>query len=436
MRGESGGSFEHMAPTEKILAAVVEHFLSTADRDQFNGLRANALLKFSLSDRELREVFSELIANRRIDCVFSKFEVNIHIKRTPDIPVEKQLECVLNEELNSFCVYPSSAEVTKNCDLSKWSNRPFSKALLLVEPQLAFRSFEMAALERYINDPRYQVLFEDYMGTMSIGDEAFREEGFLDRDKVSLQTFGLGIGRNRLPYLVVFLRYLANLSPEHQQFWHSYLGGEDVKMTRPYYDASFGGTFWENRSVRYAIIQEINLINKMINAIYGQQLFREFEEKDVPIGITGFLRPTKANFDAFVLALDKLLSDRVDAKFFRDKIKLDEEIPRGDGRFEVRRKGTIRLLEEWLLSALDWENEQGVRDVVIGPLREVRRLRQKPAHEFSKDSFDMEFHRERRRLLGAVLNSLQNMRAAFSTHREAKGIPVPEWLDAGRIDVL
>ncbi|WP_162791969.1 hypothetical protein [Pseudosulfitobacter sp. DSM 107133] len=425
-----------MASTEKILAEVVEHFLSTADRDQFNGLGAKALLKFSSNERELRDALSELIANGSINCVFSKFEINIHIKRFPDIPVGKQLECVLNEELSSFCVYPSSAEVAKNCDLSKWSSRPFSKALLLVEPQLSFRSFEMAALERYINDPRYQVHFADYMGTMSIGDEAYREEGFLDRDKVSLQTFGLGIGKNSLPYLIVFLRYLANLSPGHQQFWHSYLGGEDVKMLPPYYDASFSGTFWKNRSVRYAIIQEINIINKIIYAIYGQKLFRDFEEEDVPIGVTGFLRPTKANFEAFVLTLDKLLSDRIDANFFKGKICLHEEVPRGEGRFEVMRKGTISLLEEWLLFDLDWENEQGVRNVIIKPLREVRRLRQKPAHEFSKDSFDLEFHTERRRLLAAVLNSLQSMRAAFSTHRDAKGIHVPEWLDAGQIDFL
>lgn len=425
-----------MASTEKILAAVLEFFLSSADQDQFNGLRAITLLKLAPNESELRDVLSELIASRCIDCVFSKFEVNIHIKRVPSVPVGKQLECVHNEELGSFCVYPSSVEVEKNCDLSKWSSRPFSKALLLTEPQLAFRSFEMAALERYINDPRYKVQFEDYMGTMSIGDSSFHELGFPDRDKVSLQTFGLGIGENRLPYLVVFLRYLANLSPEHQQFWHSYLGGENVQMALPYYEASFGGMFWKNRSVRHAIIEEIKLINKMTYAIYGQQLFREFDEKDVPIGVTGFLLPTKANFEAFVLTLDKLLSDRIDVKFFEGRVDLHDEIPRGEGRFEVARKGTIRLLEEWLLAALNWEDEKGVRDFVVGPLREVRRLRQKPAHGFSKDNYDLEFHSERRRLLGAVLNSLQNMRIAFSTHRAAKGVTVPEWLETGRIDLL
>ena len=123
-------------------------------------------------------------------------------------------------------------------------------------------------------------------------------------------------------------------------------------------------------------------------------------------------------------------------KFFEGKVELHEEIPRGEGRFEVQRKGSIRLLEEWLLAALNWENEERVREIVIGPLRTVRRLRQKPAHEFSTDTFDLDFHSERRRLLGEVLNSLQNMRMAFSTHPLAKGVAVPEWLDSEQIDVL
>jgi hypothetical protein len=110
--------------------------------------------------------------------------------------------------------------------------------------------------------------------------------------------------------------------------------------------------------VRNAIIQEILLINRMIEAIYSQKLFRDFEEKDVPIGVTGFLRPTAANFDAFVMALDKLLSDRINSKFFDGKVPLEEEIPRGEGQVEIRRKGSIRLLEEWLLEALNWENEK------------------------------------------------------------------------------
>jgi hypothetical protein len=188
-----------MKSQKKILAKVIEHYLWTAERDQFNGLRAENLLETVSDPDKLRAYLSELIEERRIDGVFSKYEVNIHIKRMPVIPVDEQLTRVSENSLDSFCVYPTSSEVEINCDVSKWDNRPFTKALLLTEPQLSYRSFDMAALERYTSDPRYQVHFEDYMGTMSIGDDAFKEMGFPDRDKVSLQTFGLGIGAGRLP---------------------------------------------------------------------------------------------------------------------------------------------------------------------------------------------------------------------------------------------
>lgn len=140
-------------------------------------------------------------------------------------------------------------------------NRPFSKALALAEPQLAYRAFDMGALERYTSDPRYTVRFADYMGSMSIRDESFSDQDFPDRDKVSLQTFGVGISHKRIPHVVVYLRYLACLSSEHQQYWNSYLVSDDVRMCRQYYQSSILGEFWKNRSIRYAIVEEMKLIN-------------------------------------------------------------------------------------------------------------------------------------------------------------------------------
>ncbi len=400
-----------------ILKNVVENFLASAERDQFNGTPAASLIGLIPRELDLRNEIVNLLELEHIDCVFSKRDINMHIRRLPVLAISDQITEARREDLREFSIYPTGKAVESVYDTSKWNDRPFSKKLLIGKSQLDFESFDMAVLERYTADPRYQVHFEDYMGRMSIGDDAFSQMGFPSRDKVSLQTFGLGVDRDRFPYVIVFLRYLANLSPEHQQLWNSYTAGQDVRMMRPYFQSSIEGNFWKNRSARYAIIQEMLLINRMTDAIFGQKIFRDFEEAEVPIGITSFLRPTLANFEAFVLALDKHLSERIDTKFFNGKIEMDEETPRGDNRFEVRRKGSIRLLEDWLLSALKWPDEELVKKVIVGPLKEVRRLRQKPAHEFSKDNFSLEFHRERRRLLKDVLNSLQSMRDTFSSHQ-------------------
>jgi hypothetical protein len=74
--------------------------------------------------------------------------------------------------------------------------------------------------------------------------------------------------------------------------------------------------------------------------------------------------------------------------------------------------------------------------VVIEPLREVRRLRQKTAHVFTKDNFSAEYHGKRKRLLWAVFNNLSNIRATFARHPSACNIKIPKWLDDGGIDVF
>ena len=276
--------------------------------------------------------------------MFSRWSVNIHIKRLPDIPIEEQLKLLIDEPLETFCLYPAASVVQARVDLSEWQDRPFSKALLLAEPQLSFRAFDMGALERYVADPRYIVHFEDYMGTMSVADDFFVDERHPERDKVSLQTFGLGFDEQRNPYTIVYLRYLAGLSAEHQQYWNSCLANGDVHLSEPYFRSSIKGEFWTNRSVRYAIVEEMRLVRALTEAIWGRSLFRVSSEGDVPIGLSSFLRPTAENFNRFVMALDKLLSDSIDVKFFEGKVPLETETTRPDGRIVVQNKGTLTSL--------------------------------------------------------------------------------------------
>lgn len=210
----------------------------------------------------------------------------------------------------------------------------------------------------------------------------------------------------------------------------------DVRMSEPYYQSSIEGQFWKNRSVRYAISEEMRLVREISQSIWGKSIFRPLEQNDTTIGLTSFLRPTAENFNRFVMGLDKLLSESIDKKFFDGKIPLETETTRPDGKVTVQPKGTLTLLEEWLLKEINWDNPAELKEVVIDPLREVRRLRQKPAHSIQKDGFSTELHRSRKRLLWSVFNSLSNIRATFAKHPKAKGITIPEWLDNDRIDVF
>jgi hypothetical protein len=214
------------------------------------------------------------------------------------------------------------------------------------------------------------------------------------------------------------------------------LSGGDVRVSEPYFRSSIEGQFWKNRSVRYAIVEEMRLIRALSEAIWGRSLFRAPPEGGVPIGLTTFLRPTAENFNRFAMALDKLLSDSIDAKFFEGKVSLETETPRPDGKIVVQRKGTLTLLEEWLLQEIIWDDPAAFREVVIQPLREVRRLRQAPAHTFTSDAFSEDYYKKRKQCLWSIFNSLSNIRGTFARHPKASVVDVPDWLDEGSIDVF
>lgn len=259
----------YMAETP-LLDAIATPFIESAKSDGFNGVVGSALLRIQRNPQKLRTELSALVRDGRVAAVFSRLSVNIHIKRFPDISIEEQLKLLAVEPLGAFCLYPAASAVKTRVDLAAWQDRPFSKALLLTEPQLSFRAFDMAALERYVADPRYIVQFYDYMGSMSVADDYFRDIAHPERDKVSLQTFGLGFDERRYPYLVVFLRYLSALTAEHQQYWNSYLASGDIRISEPYFRSSFEGEFWTNRSVRHAIVEEMRLIRVLTEAIWGR----------------------------------------------------------------------------------------------------------------------------------------------------------------------
>lgn len=430
LRKQSAMAIDH------LLNVIASSYIASAERGGFNGAVASTLSHVEEKPDRLRSALTELITDSKVTAVFARTSVNMHIKRCPDMPIPRQLELLHTEDLSAFSLYPTETEVRRRVDLSPWHDRPFSMALLLAEPQLAFRAFDMGCLERYVADPRYSVHFADYMGRMSITDDFFTNELHPERDKVSLQTFGLGFDAERIPYTVAFLRYLAGLSAEHQQYWNSYLACGDVRMSEPYYRSSIEGEFWKNRSVRYAIIEEMRLIRALTEAIWDRSLFRAPAEGDIPIGLTSFLRPTAENFNRFVMALDKLLSESIDSSFFKGKIPLEIEETRPDGKTVVTRKGTLALLETWLLKEITWSDPEVFRTVVIKPLRDVRRLRQTPAHTFTVNNFSTDYYERRRRLLWNIFNSLTSIRVTFSKHPLAQHIEIPGWLDNERVDVF
>jgi hypothetical protein len=143
------------------------------------------------------------------------------------------------------------------------------------------------------------------------------------------------------------------------------------------------------------------------------------------------IRPTAREFDGFVHLLDKLLSDNMDTRFFSPEVSSEAEKLRPDGRVEVVKKGSISMLAEWL-DAVFVPADPEVIPEMLGVFREVRRLRQKPAHAIVSDKFDQGYYHEQRELMRRVYGAISSLRKILANHPSTLQLEIPRQL-TGRI---
>ncbi len=137
------------------------------------------------------------------------------------------------------------------------------------------------------------------------------------------------------------------------------------------------------------------------------------------------LSPTLKEFNEFIHCLDKLLSENLNKAFFQDLVALEREVEIAPGRFRVESKNTIALLDEWLspmfASAPDYDS------MMIAPLRNVRSMRQKPAHSIVPNVYDMGLIDKQTAVMDDALTSLRNICHHLQRHPNASNGSLPSW---------
>jgi hypothetical protein len=336
-------------------------------------------------------------------------------------------------------VYPESAFLNEVVDRNRYAGRPYSLAIAMGGAQLEHRAFDLSVLERYRNDPRFLYRNDDISGMFSIHDEFFGPRGPPEHDQVSMQTFGFCFDPDMNCYVAAFLRYLANLSPAHQQFWAGLEVERETFLHPDYFRPTILGEFPERMSIYTAILAESRSINEMAHAIRGVRFFRrEFNDEDKPPNFGRLVRPTAHEYGQFALTLDQLLSDNINMQWFPDDLPREQESARPDGRIEVRPIGSIQLLDAWLRREVGLENEESRQNVaeMLKTFREVRRLRMRPAHAPDDNRFQQNLTRQQRELLKKVYRALKTLRLILSLHPLSVGVRVPDQIAEGRIWAL
>lgn len=388
--------------------------------------------KLGVGFNELCDLLRELISERKVGILFSPPIGNPHIIQTGFEPEDIQIERLNDLENKLFCLYPRPAHLHNVVNRSRYANEPYKLELALGCPQLEFRSFDPSVLEHYRNDPRYMYETDDISGHI-----CYDSENMAERDKTMLESFGFSYkaGDNRA--VAVFLRYLVRLSPEHQQIWKAKeLEGEYV-LHPDYYRKAILGDWREHESIFKAFLDELHLVCQMTTAMERPPLFRVDYGKERASKLKKFsflIRPTFEEYNDFVHLLDKTISENINKAFFQNEVPYKTEIRRKDGYIEVQQKGTLQILDDWIRKSFrtnDWQSW----DMAIKAFKNVRKIRQKPAHDIDRDVFDQKYFKEQRELMTSAYKGMRILRMIFENHPKVRssGIGVPEYLQEVKI---
>ena len=421
-----------MMNADKLIKDVTNFYLKS---NQFNGYPCYPLLNNSIITLDkLRTILRNLVENKKLSLVFGDRNPNPHVRAFKDESVESQLQKLKKVSLEQVCIYPTPDYLRKVVDPNIYNTKPYTLELALGTGQLEFRAFDLSVLEVYRNDPRYHYTNDDIHGRISISDENLESQDVSDKDKILLNTFGFAYDENFNRAVAVFCIYLNMLSPEHQQVWKSKELTGNYKLHPDYYRACIQGIPGERMSICSAIIEEIQIINRMCEIMVRPHLFREDFQKGRPRNFSFLVRPTLDEYNSFVHTLDKMMSDNINKEFFMDEVSDEIEEKRDDRKIVVIPKGTIKMLSEWLDCNFRLI-EQKLINELIATFKEVRKQRQKPAHALKPNEFDQKYFHSQRKLVIKAYNAIRIIRLIFAIHPIVKvaNMDISEYLYQGKI---
>lgn len=417
---------------DDVLNRIRDFFINSSG---FNGILLSMLcIEFKATSSDMDAIIKHLVKEELITLAFASHSANPHIKRLPDLSVAEQLDALSKESAGGVCAYPSADVIRGKVDLSIYDNQPFTRRLALAEAQLTPIFFDLDVLDKYYRDPRYQFEFHDYVGSISISTEHYESPSVGAKDKILLQSFGIGYDRDRNRVVVAYPRYLADLSPEHQQIWQAHVVSDPCTMNSDYARTTISGDWPVYRSAYEAFVTEQAEINKLAQLIGKPNLFKESFEGNRPEGFAPMLRPTRQNFDEFIHLIDKMVSENINQEFFKGDVKLEQEVVRDDGAIEIQRCGTLQLLEEWIKIKYRAQGGIDVSREVLEPFRTIRKLRQKPAHALRDNQYDRTYPKQQDDILGDACTALTKLRLILWSHPLARErYTPPDWLDGDKI---
>lgn len=405
---------------QTILNEIIKYYITSHD---FNGLPVYNMKYYDYN------ILCELIDEGLIEVFSEKEVINPHIKGFDfNIPLEQQKENI-SKKTNYSVLYPTrKALESVPLDYTK----PYSVLMQKGEKQFKIIYFNIEILERYVNNPKFLIMDNGYRGNIYPKDEYIDDKTIEDE---YIKDYGMAYidGKHLERAVGVFVSDLAKLSSKKQMLWKGFElpSQRKCKINSGFVDNLIKGEWVTETWIFHALIEEMKVINKQCEHMGIPKLFNKTFEthySQMPEGFRNILLPTLKNYYDFVLVLEKIVVHNISYKTFQKNVPYIRDINRQDE--SGKDKGSLIMFEEWLCKNI--RTQENLTEIIIKPLKNIRNIRQKPAHELTANEYDVTLYQKQFDLMENTYSAIRAIRLFFANHPLAKDVEVPEYLVSGK----
>lgn len=405
-----------------LLEYITGYYLNSGD---FNGLSSYDMPSFDVED------LVALIEKNLVRILTDDDDINIYINRR-DCFAEKTEQIKAVQSVRGYTIYPTPQHLAI-VDIRE--NKPFTEMLARGSEQFRILYFAVDVLELYVNNPKYAIWDCGYLGNICIQDSESAQDDALHSEYI--KDFGIAYPRkgprDRDRAIGVFLRDLSKLNYEAQCKWRGFLLRDqtEFRVNHGFVKNLLYGGWMTEYWIFDALLSEIKLINTMCNSIGIPKMFcKEYsrENQDL-IGYRIILIPSLKNYYEFVSALEKIVVNNLNYDAFQKVALYIRPVDRK--KEDGLPKGSIEMLEDWMEVNCYATNQKGFeifKKYISGAFRNVRKIRQIPAHKLYDNKHDKSVYRQQNELITEIYNAVKTLRMLLSKHPKAKAVEIPDEL--------
>lgn len=240
-------------------------------------------------------------------------------------------------------------------------------------------------------------------------------------------------GENLNRAIGVFICDLVKLSPQKQMLWTGFElpNQNECKINSEFIKNLLYGQWVDKVWIFHALIDEMNVINKQCELMEIPKLFNKTfgtHYTEMPEGYRNIFLPTLKNYYDFVLVLEKMVVHNISYKTFQKSALHIASVERKDENGND--KGSLLMFDEWLNKNI--RTSENLSQIIIKPLKNIRKIRQKPAHELTSNKYDIALYKEQHDLMNDTYTAIRAIRLSFNNHPLVRNnVEIPEYLITG-----